>query len=150
MTCRRIYSSGMNNCVRIFLKIRTSLCWASTVGSQHDATHICWWALAPAARRPKLSNDICCRRYCTATNPLAAIVAVNWRDRQTDGRPTVTQTPLRMRAFYGKMLSLWEHIHQICLVIECDHDKILCPQTFWILKNFNKVLILLCSKLLTA
>ena len=40
--------------------ITTSLCWDSSVGSQHDATHICCWVPVPAAWHPQLSIDISC------------------------------------------------------------------------------------------
>jgi len=68
-------------------RIETSLCWASFVGSQHDATRVCCWAPAHAA----------IDRYFlptgrSAANPPAAVAAVNRWDRRTDRHPTVAQT----------------------------------------------------------
>ena len=37
---------------------KTHLCWAFFVGSQQDATRVCCWVPAPAARRPQLSFAI--------------------------------------------------------------------------------------------
>ena len=64
---------------------KPSLCWAFSVGCQCDATRICCWGQAPAARRPQLSIDISCCRMLSS-NPSATVAAVDWWNRQTDGR----------------------------------------------------------------
>jgi len=61
----------------------TSLRWASSVGSQHDATRISCWA--PAERRQQLSTDTLMPAWRSAANPPAA-VSIGETDRQTDGR----------------------------------------------------------------
>ena len=68
-----------------------NFCWASSVGSQRDATRICCWAPAPAARRPQQSIDISCPqgaympscRHCCCRS-------TGQREGRTDRRPTVT------------------------------------------------------------
>ena len=67
---------------------QTTLCWASSFGSQHDAARICCWLAAESidTRRPQLSIDICCPRPRSSANQPHAAAAVDRRDRQTDGR----------------------------------------------------------------
>ena len=48
-------------------------------------------------RHPQLSIDVCCPRPSSAASQPHAAAAVDRRDRQTDGLPTVTQTLLRIR-----------------------------------------------------
>jgi len=48
-------------------------------------------------RHPQLSIDVCCPRPSSAESQPHAAAAVDRRDRQTDGLPTVTQTLLRIR-----------------------------------------------------
>ena len=55
----------------------TSLCWASFLDSQHDATRIYCWARAVGL-------------WHSAANHPHAADAVDWRDRRTDGHTTVT------------------------------------------------------------
>jgi len=64
-----------------------NFCWASSVGSQRDATRICCWAPAPAARRPQQSIDISCPQGAhqhTVWPPL--LLSIDGTDRLTDGR----------------------------------------------------------------
>ena len=85
------FTTFLFNAVGMMWYVATSLCWASSIGSQHDAIRICCWAPVPVARRPQLSIDICSRRRRSAANPPAAVNAVDRRERQrTDGRLTVT------------------------------------------------------------
>ena len=72
--------------------------------AQRDATRICCCAPAPAARRPQLSVDIFCPRGAqqqTSRPPL--LLSIDVTDRRTDGRPTVTQTLLRILAYAGSV-----------------------------------------------
>ena len=81
------------------------MCWASTIGSQHDATRICCWAAR--GRLQEISIDswyaapalAAVDRYLlhagrSAANQPHAAAAVGRRNRQMDGRteehPTVT------------------------------------------------------------
>jgi len=68
----------------------TSLCWASTLGSQHDAIRICWWAPAAGVlaidryvlQKTALSSKPAGRRWCRSM-------------RQANGRRTNGRTPDR-------------------------------------------------------
>ena len=69
-----------------------SLCWASHLGSQHDAARNrssaacrCRWTAA-GTRRRQLSTDICCTRPSSEAHQLRVDATVDRRDRQTDGR----------------------------------------------------------------
>ena len=73
--------------------IITSLCRASFVGSQRDATHTCCRAPAPAARRPQLSIFISCPKGAKQQTRLTPLL-LSIDGRQTEGRPTVTKTLL--------------------------------------------------------
>jgi len=70
----------------ILMPNATCLCWDSSVGSRHDATRICCWALA--TRRPQLLTDICCRRRRSVANPPAAAAVHRGTDRRTPDRYT--------------------------------------------------------------
>jgi len=57
--------------------VKTNLCSASTVHSQHDAAHICCWAPAPAAIDPGVDAQQQTRRP-------PFFLSIDRRDRQTD------------------------------------------------------------------
>ena len=82
-------------------------CWASSLGSQHDATYICCWAPAPCIpaidqyllQVPAHSSKPAARRcFCRST------------DRQTHGHPTVrlTQTLLRGGKIFSRAVKIQE------------------------------------------
>jgi len=80
-----IPNSGGIRAIKIVAETSTtSLCWASSLGSQHDATRICCWA-----RRPQLSIDICCTRPRLAANQSHAplLLSIDGTDGRTDNRP---------------------------------------------------------------
>ena len=69
----------------------TSQCWASFLGSHHNAAHICCWAKAPAAnidlagtRRPHMPAP------ALSSKPPAYRCCYLTTGRQTDGHTTVT------------------------------------------------------------
>jgi len=75
---------------------RTSLCWASFLGSRHDATRICCWAPAPAVdvdrqlvrdARSYRSISAAGAQQQTCRTPL--LLSIDGTDRRTDGHPTV-------------------------------------------------------------
>ena len=78
------------------LQFKTSLCWASFVGAQHDTTRICCWArahtalrapagTAPAAR-PQLSIDVSCPQGAQQqTRRPLLMLSIDGTDRQTTG-----------------------------------------------------------------
>jgi len=80
-----------------------SLCWASYLGSQHDATRIrssgaCTryrWTTG-TRRVQQLSIDICCTRPSSEANQPHVAAAVHRRDRWMDGR-TRDPAPRTMR-----------------------------------------------------
>ena len=80
----------------------TSQCWASYLGSQHDAARNrssaacrCRWTAA-GTRRRQLSTDICCTRPSSEAHQLRVDATVDRRDRQTDGHRTVTYSLQRI------------------------------------------------------
>ena len=78
-------SPGKRAVKRVCVCVSRSLCWASSISSQHDAASICCWAPAPAARCPQLLVDISCRHGAqqqTYQPPL--LLWINRTDRRTD------------------------------------------------------------------
>ena len=64
--------------------LKASLCRASFVGSQHDATRICRWALASASLRRLLSIDIACQKGAQQQTRRPPLLLAT--DERTDGR----------------------------------------------------------------
>ena len=61
-----------------FEHFTTNLCWASSVGSQRDATRICCWA-----RRPQHGARSC--RLISSANPtIALLLLIDGTDRRTE------------------------------------------------------------------
>ena len=74
------------------ISLITSLCWASSIGSQHDATRSCCWARAaglPAETRALSSKPTGRRCYCQSTG-------------QTDGRMDTRPLHRHCCAYYAR------------------------------------------------
>ena len=63
----------------------TSLCWASSLSSQHDATRNCCWAPAPSTGDRSISAAGSRAQQQTNRTPL--LLSIDVTDRQTDTRP---------------------------------------------------------------
>jgi len=98
MCCEQTLTVRLNTLPSIII----SLCSASCVSWQRDTSRICCWApccgVATAERRTCSNRSM----SLAQTRSMQRSAAGEWWDRRTDGRPTVTQSLLRiLRIWYS-------------------------------------------------